>query len=154
MTLRQPPARSRRTILPAKGLPAPWPEHRGGVLPGFPVTWPVSRKACRSPVSNRSALWRRLEWVLEHSGGEPENTQRMRFAADPLAALAYENRAVPLTQELVEALYGEPPSSARRGWRPLRPVPSAFSPAAVYASKSACPTGWTSGRWGRSVTAP
>lgn len=117
---------ARRTILPARGLPAPWPEHRGGVLRWLSRHLARIKEGVPLPGVEPERLVAAYQWVLEHSGGEPENTQRMRFAADPLAALAYENRAVPLTQELVEALYGEPLLLSPSGLEAFAACPFSF----------------------------
>lgn len=118
----------RQTVLPAAGLPAPWPEYRGGLVPWLTRHLARWKEGAALAGIEPGRLLTAYQWLLEHPGGEVVPADRLLRgpAADPLEALAYQNRTVPLTQELVAALYGDPLVISPSGLETFASCPFSF----------------------------
>lgn len=112
-----------RTDLPAAGLPAQSPEHPGGLLPWLARRLARYKEGIGTSHEARSQMLTAYHWLIERRGatssGRASNGATVTNdgaalptpatpTADPLAALAYTNDNVPLTKELVTAVYGDP----------------------------------------------
>lgn len=115
-----------KTVLPAAGTPAQRPEYAGGLLPWLARRLARFKEGIGTSPAERAQLMTIYNWLVERTGygsyvpesrGPSGHQSRPELrpeshaaipAADPLAALAYQNRSVPLTRDLVDALYGDP----------------------------------------------
>ena len=122
-------------MLPAAGLPEPWPSRPGGLVPW--LTRHLARLKEGAPGVPRERLLAAYRWLLEHPGaGLLPVDHRAGRSADPLEALAHRHRDVRLSPDLARALYGDPLVLSPSGLEALQRVPSASSPATAWASRS------------------
>lgn len=116
-----------KTVLPAAGLPEPWPERKGGLVP-----WLCRHLARIKEGAPQGAPRERLiaayHWLLAHpQAGLLSRSRAARGPrADPLEALAHRRREAPLTRRLVDALYGDPVALSPSGLETFAACPFSF----------------------------
>lgn len=115
-----------KTVLPAAGLPEPWPSRPGGLVPW--LTRHLARLKEGAPGVPRERLLAAYRWLLEHPGAGllPVDRTARGPQADPLEALAHRRRDVRLSPDLVRALYGDPLVLSPSGLESFAACPFSF----------------------------